>query len=312
MPKVNAPRRILRLLLAGILLSSAAFANFVSLGPGQGFGCDVNQVMLTGSATAFCVNANGYTDGWSPTAVPTGINLFGSNAQFIAYTFVGGGGGGGWLNGDVEGSATGSAFSVQTALNQVGPDEANSTITDGTVSVGINSKVINNNLKQTLTITNNGPNVINSITMGDMFHYYPHGSTNPSIGTLYFEFVPTIEDTIVLGLWARDPVWVPGLVREGGMCGGFGTTCTTPDGYIIDTFGNVFGAVNGLASAQLPGGATSGTLDVAGALSWTQSVNLGQGDSTTFTTELVPEPRTTAVLMLAGGLLALYRRRLAR
>jgi hypothetical protein len=73
-----------------------------------------------------------------------------------------------------------SAFNVITPVANVSSSEATSTIGGSNVTIGIDSKVINDNIKQTFTITNIGSGIINSMEMVEYFHYFPFGSTNPT------------------------------------------------------------------------------------------------------------------------------------
>jgi hypothetical protein len=296
----TASKYLVRVALVGFLFSCAAFGA---------------PLCLTGSATTFCVSDSGNSNQWfstNPPQVPNvNFNLLGETAQFLVYTLAGGGTVGRWLSPTVDGNVTGTAFVTAPGggVSSVSASEAVSTITDGTVNVGIDSKVINNNINQTFTITNIGSTAITSLELVEYFHYYPYGAATPGQGTLSFELVPTIENTYVAGLWAHGNSADPGFVREGGVCGGPGIGCSTPDHYLIDSAANVFAAVGNTATINLGDGATSRAMNSAGALSWTKGgLNLTNGQSQSFTVELVPEPATFG-LIVAGGLLCWVGRR---
>ena len=262
-----------------------------------------------GSNTTFCISDYGWSNGWFATGFPgdypanTASNLLGDNAQAVSYT-LGGTTYTSWLTPVADNRHTGSDFTVVTPITKVSADEATSVVTDGRVDITIDSTVINNNIKQTFTITNEtAGKTLTNITFTDYFNYFPYGASNQNLGTLTYTPVPTIEGTSVYGLWANGNYGDPGFIRSGGVCGGVGTVgCTTPSGHEIGTTSSVFqdvslgGTLNGTNSA---------TNDAAGALAWTAgNLNLAKGASQAFTVELVPEPETIALLLI--GLAGIY------
>jgi len=261
-----------------------------------------------GSNTVFCVSDYGWSNGWFATGFPgdypsnTSSNLLGDNAQAVTYT-LGGTTYTSWLPPEVDNRRTPSTFTVVTPVTLVNNDEATSVITDGRVDITINSTVINNNIKQTFTITNETNQTLTNIQFMDYFNYFPYGANNPSQGTLTYTQVPTLENTYVAGLWASGTYGTSGFIRSGGICGGVGTSgCTTPTGHEVDEPSVVYEDVT-------LGGTLSGTNsspnDAAGALAWDVSnLNLGKGQSQAFTVELVPEPETIAMLLI--GLAGIY------
>ena len=281
------------------------------------FTCGTGQVLITGSATSFCVSDSGYSNAWFSTNPPNSptvdFNLLGDSAQFLIYTTAAGSTVGEWLSPTVAGNPTGTGFTTSVPVSNLSPVEAASTISDGTVRVAIDSTVIANNIKQTFMVTNIGSGTIVSMELVDYFHYFPYGSSHPTQGTLSYQPVPTIEGPGVLGLWAEGTFGTPGFVRDGGACGGPGigpfTGCSTPDHFIINTPANVLLAVGNSATTPLPGGQTTAAMDSAGALSWSVTgLSLTNGQSQGFTIELVPEPATFG-LILIGGIVCLGMRR---
>ena len=261
---------------------------------------------ITGSATTFCVSDFGSSNTWfssNPPRTPLpAFNLLGDSEQFLNYTLVSGVGGSLFL----------SALNVLTPVANVSTTEAKSTIGNSNITIDIDSTVINNNIKQTFLVTNIGSGTINSMELVEYFHYFPFGSTNPSLGTLAYMPVPTIEGPYVLGLWGSGTG--PGLVREGGVCGGPGAGpgigCSTPDHYMLGAPSVVLAAVANTGTTDLPGGPTLVDMDSAGALSWrVTGLSLTTGQQQAFTVELVPEPATFGFMLFGGALLALRRRR---
>uniref|UniRef100_Q029T2 Ice-binding protein C-terminal domain-containing protein n=1 Tax=Solibacter usitatus (strain Ellin6076) TaxID=234267 RepID=Q029T2_SOLUE len=261
---------------------------------------------ITGPATTFCVSDFGSSNAWyssNPARTPLpNFNLLGDSEQFLNFTLASGG----------EISQFLSAFSVITPVTNVSGAEAKSTIGGSNITIDIDSKVINDNIKQTFTITNAGSAIITSMELVEYFHYFPFGSTNPTLGILSYMPVPTLEGPYVLGLWASGPG--NGLVRDGGVCGGPGAGpgigCTPPDHYMIGSPSAVLAAVANTGTTDLPGGQTVANMDSAGALSWRVSgLSLTNGQQQAFTIELVPEPATWAFMLIGGAVLASRRRR---
>jgi hypothetical protein len=260
-----------------------------------------------GANTTFCVSDYGWSNGWFATGFPgdypanTSSNLLGDNAQAVSYT-LGGTTYTSWITPQADGKHTGSDFTVLTPVTKVNNDQATSVVTDGRVNITITSTVINNNIQQIFTITNETTQTLTNINFFDYFNYFPYGANNPNSGTLTYQTVPTLENTSVMGLWASGTWGTAGYIRDGGVCGGIGTSgCTTPNGHQIGTPGAVY---QGVSLGGLSGG-TSASNDAAGALSWDASnLSLGKGASQAFTIELVPEPETIAMLLI--GLAGIY------
>ena len=261
---------------------------------------------ITGSATTFCVSDFGSSNAWyssNPPKTPlANFNLLGDSEQFLNFTLASGAMFSQFL----------SAFNVITPVANVSSSEATSTIGGSNVTIGIDSKVINDNIKQTFTITNTGSGIINSMELVEYFHYFPFGSTNPTLGMLAYIPVPTLEGPYVLGLWASGPG--NGLVRDGGVCGGPGAGpaigCSPPDHYMIGSPIAVLAAVANTGTTDLPGGQIVANMDSAGALSWrVTGLSLTTGQQQAFTIELVPEPATFAFVLIGGAVLAFRRRR---
>jgi hypothetical protein len=261
---------------------------------------------ITGMATTFCVSDFGSSTEWyssNPPRTPLAdFDLLGDSEQFLNYTFLGGGGGSVFLRN----------LSVVTTVANVSGSEAKSIIGNANITINIDSQVIEDNIKQTFLITNIDGGIITSLEMVEYFHYFPFGSTHPTLGTLAYMPVPTIEGPYVLGLWASGEA--PGLVRDGGVCGGPGAGpeigCSIPDHYMIGTPADVLAAVANTGTTDLPGGQTMANMDSAGALSWrVTGLNLSTGQQQAFTIELVPEPSTFAFLLIGAAALALRRRR---
>jgi hypothetical protein len=260
---------------------------------------------ITGSATTFCVTDFGSSNQWYSSNPPNtplaNFDLLGDTEQFLNYTLASGAIFSQFL----------SSLGVITPVANVSETEATSTIGNNAIRVAIDSKVINNNVKQTFTVTNAGIGIISSMEMVEYFHYFPFGSTNPGLGKLSYEPVPTIEGPYVLGLWGSGPG--NGLVRDGGVCGGPGAGpnigCSTPDHYMVGTPSAVLAAVMNTGTTPLPDGPTLANMDAAGALSWkVTGLSLTNGQSQAFTIELVPEPATFAFLLIGGAMLGLRRR----
>jgi PEP-CTERM motif len=261
---------------------------------------------IVGPATTFCVSDFGSSNEWyssNPPRMPLpAFDLLGDSEQFLNFTLASG----------TEVSRFLSSFTVITPVTNVSSTEAASTIGGSNITIDIDSKVINDNIKQTFTITNTGSGIITSMELVEYFHYFPFGSTNPTLGMLSYEPVPTLEGPYVLGLWARGPG--NGLVREGGVCGGPGAGpgigCSTPDHYLIGSPSAVLAAVANTGTTDLPGGQTVANMDSAGALSWrVNGLSLATGQQQAFTIELVPEPGTFAFLLIGGGAVLAFRRR---
>jgi hypothetical protein len=261
-----------------------------------------------GSNTTFCVSDYGWSNGWFATGFPgdypanTSSNLLGDSGQAVTYT-LGGTTYTSWLTPDADGKHTGSDFTVVSPATLVNADQATSVITDGRVDITITSTVINNNIQQTFTVTNETTKTLTNIQFMEYLNYFPYGAGNTTLGTLTYTPVPTIQNTSVYGLWASGNYGDPGFIRDGGVCGGIGTSgCTTPTGHEVGTPASVFEDVS-LGGAL--NGSNSAANDAAGALAWDASnLNLGQGASQSFTVELVPEPETIAMLLI--GLAGIY------
>jgi len=277
--------------------------------------------LITDTATAFCVGTSGYSKEWynTPGITTTPFSLLGDSAQFLTYHIQGGGYVSQWLSPEVAGIATSTGFSTFGGLSVLN-NVATSSIRDAQVQVAISSTTINNNIKQTFTVTNIGAGVIDMLELITYLQYFPYGQANPTKGTLNYEPVPTIENTYVDGLWGHGSVGQLGFVREGGVCGGVGFVCTTPDHYKVDTPANVRAVM--AAMILSPGTLTLGdgqtSLDMnpnqaAGALSWRiNNLNLALGSgSATFTVELVPEPGTAALFLIATACFVIRRRFIA-
>lgn len=261
-----------------------------------------------GSNTSFCVSAYGWSNGWFATGFPgdypanTSTNLLGDSGQAVSYT-LGGTTYTSWLTPVIDGQFTGGKFTVVTPTTLVNNDQATSVITDGRVDITITSTVINNNIQQTFTITNETTQTLTNINFMDYFNYFPNGASNPTLGTLTYQPVPTIEGTSVYGLWASGTYGTAGYIRDGGVCGGIGTSgCTTPTGHDV---GSISLITEEVGSGATLNGNNSGANNSAGALSWDASnLSLTKGGSQAFTVELVPEPETIAMLLI--GLAGIY------
>jgi PEP-CTERM motif-containing protein len=266
-----------------------------------------NMAFVNGTNSSFCVSDYGWSNGWFATGFPgdfptnTSSNLLGDNAQAISYT-LGGTTYTNWITPLADGKHTNSDFTILTPVT-VSNGTATSVITDGRVDITITSSVVNNNLQQTFTVTNITNQLLTNINFFDYFNYFPYGAGNPNSGTLSYTQVPTIQNTSVFGLWASGTYGTAGYIRDGGVCGGIGTSgCTTPNGHEVGTPSSVYADVNLGANLN---GTTSASNDAAGALSWDASnLNLGNGGSQSFSIELVPEPETIALLLI--GLAGIY------
>jgi hypothetical protein len=205
-----------------------------------------------------------------------------------------------WLTPTLSIGGVPSDFTVVTPVAKLNNDEAQSVITDGRVNIGIDSTVVHDNIRMTFVIQNISQSPINSLEFVQYLNYFPYGSTNPNLGTMNYQLVPTLENTYVPGLWggitfgSNTP-----LVREGGACGGPGSAgCSTPTSHDIGAPAAVIADIQ----AGTFNNVNSANNNSAGALAWNiANLNLLPGQSTTFTVELVPEPATVA-LMLSGAL----------
>ena len=271
----------------------------------------ISVILLGGGAASpnnsYCVSDYGWVNGWFTTATPpipydpaTSQNLLADNAQYILYTFVGGGGDSSWLTPALSSGLVSSNFSVVTPVTPSGADAAESVITDGSITIMIDSTIIQGMLDQTYTIQNISGQTISSIDFSDYFHYFPGTIQNPTVGTLSYAEVESIVGTPAKGLFGNGPT-------PGSTCGGPELDCSDPQAYEVGAPGTVQGDI---AANSLNSGITSVPMDAAGALQWTTPAlfSLAPGQSTTFNTELVPEPSTLALLLLAGAGLWLRRR----
>ncbi|HUI82311.1 MAG TPA: PEP-CTERM sorting domain-containing protein [Bryobacteraceae bacterium] len=292
--------------VAGLLSVGALLLNANTIDP-QCSSPSTDMVAMSGSSTTFCVSDYGWSNGWFATGAPgdypanTSSNLLADNAQAVSYT-LGGTTYTNWISPYADGKHTNSDFTIVTPVT-VSNGVATSVITDGRVDVTVTSTVVNNNLQQTFKITNLTNQTLTNINFFDYFNYFPYGAGNPTLGTLTYNPVQTVEGNWVYGLWASGTWGSSGFIRDGGICGGIGTSgCTTPTGHEIGTPNSVFQDV-GLGATL--NGSNSGSNDVAGALSWDASgLSLGNGASQSFTIELVPEPETIALLLI--GLAGIY------
>jgi hypothetical protein len=264
-----------------------------------------------GPRTTFCISSYGWSNGWfatnNPGAAPANadINLLGDSAQYLSYD-IGGTTFTSWLTPALSIGPVSSSFTEVTAVHKLNNDQAQSEITDSRVNISIDSQVIRDNIRMTFTILNNTLSPIQNIMFVQYLNYFPHGSTNPNLGTLTYQPVPTLEDTYVLGLWgAGSPTGVP-LVREGGVCGGPGTAgCSTPDAHDIGAPTDV---ITDIQSGTF-NGVNSSSNNVAGALAWNLSgFTLQPGQTTQFTIELVPEPGSLALILVGCLGLLVWRR----
>lgn len=202
-----------------------------------------------------------------------------------------------------------------------------STITDNLgLSIQIDNYLINNSLKQILTITGDSgvnPNFGNleQWQVAEYFQYFPYGSGHDnSTATLSYTYVPTTEQNYQPGLAA---VGNGGYWSAGNACGGFtagpryGCAGTAGSGtYAIGAPSDVAAAINGNTDGSgstynnAAGPVMYGASAPAGALLWsTTSSSANQ----VFVLELVPEPGTMTLMILGAGLgfLSLRRRRTA-
>jgi len=261
-----------------------------------------------GTNTTFCVSDYGWSNGWFATGFPgdypsnASSNLLGDNAQSVTYT-LSGASYTSWLTPMAEGRRTGSDFTVITPVSKVNNDQTTSVITDGRIDIVIDSSVVANNIQQTFTITNETTQTLTNLRFVDYFNYFPYGASNPNLGTLSYSPIPTLQNTYVYGLWASGNYGDAGFIRDGGVCGGVGTSgCTTPTEHEVGTPSSVFFDVN--IGAPLDG-SNAAQNNAAGALAWdVNNLNLGTGASQDFTVELVPEPETVALLLI--GLAGIY------
>jgi hypothetical protein len=268
-----------------------------------------------GTRTTFCISSYGWSNGWFATSTPgtapgnACTNLLGDSAQYLSYD-LGGTTFSSWLTPTLSISTVGSNFQEVTAITKLNDNEALSVITDNRVNVAIHSKVIRDNIRMTFTIENLTGAPLTAITFIQYLNYFPYGSTNPNQGKITYGPVPTLEDTYVDGLWVSGAPDSNPLVREGGVCGGPGIAgCSTPDAHAIGVPLDVIDDIQAFAF----NGVNSSNNNSAGALVWTvNGLNLGQGDSTQFTIELVPEPGTVGLFLVGAAGLLLRRRGLRK
>jgi hypothetical protein len=264
-----------------------------------------------GARTTFCISSYGWSNGWFATTTPgtapgnANINLLGDSAQFLSYT-QGGVAFPSWLTPTLSIGGVPSDFSVATPVAKLGNDEAQSVITDGRVSISIDSTVVQDNIRMTFSIENVSSAPIASLEFVQYLNFFPYGSTHPTLGTMNYQPVPTLENTFVEGLWGGTSPSSFVLIRQGGTCGGPGTAgCSTPTAHDIGAPPAVIadiqaGTFNGVFSANN---------NAAGALSWTiPNLNLLPGQTTQFTVELVSEPGTLGLILLGAFCLLVLRR----
>ena len=304
------------LLLTIALVGSASAVTLDTACPNTG----ISDTMIAiggapeGNHTTFCVSSFGWSNGWFATTNPgtapdnANINLLGDSAQYLSYT-TDSGSVGMWLTPTLSsGTSTGSTFTVATAVHKIDDNQAESVITNGDVNITINSKVVRNNIRMTFTILNLLDSTITNLQIVQYLNYFSYGSTNPDLGTMTYQKVPTLEDTMVDGLWVGSQNDGNVLIREGGVCGGPGTAgCSTPDAHDIgapeDVIADIYaGSFNGVDSAPM---------NAAGALAWNLG-DLQSLESTQFTVELVPEPGTTSMLLFGTAGLLVWSRRLRK
>jgi hypothetical protein len=268
-----------------------------------------------GARTTFCISSYGWSNGWFATTTPgtapgnANINLLGDSAQFLSYS-LGGSTFSSWLTPDLSIGGVTSDFSVNSPVSKLSNDQAQSAITDGRVNISINSTVVQDNIRMTFTILNASQTPITSLQFVQYLNYFPYGSTQPNLGIMNYEAVPTLENTYVEGLWGGNSPGSFVLVREGGACGGPGTVgCSTPTAHDIGPPATVIADV----AAGTFNGVNSSPNNAAGALAWNlPSLNLLPGQTTQFTVELVPEPGTLGLILFGGLSLLVWRRGVRR
>jgi hypothetical protein len=264
-----------------------------------------------GPRTTFCISSYGWSNGWFATTTPgtapgnANINLLGDSAQFLSYN-LGGVNFSSWLTPTLSIGGVPSDFSVVTPVARLSNDETQSVITDGRVNISIDSTVVQDNIRMTFSIQNASQTPITSLEFVQYLNYFPYGSTNPTLGTMNYQPVPTLENTYVEGLWGGTSAGSFILVREGGTCGGPGTLgCSTPTAHDIGAPLAVIADVQ----AGIFNGVNSANNNAAGALAWNiPNLNLLPGQTTQFTVELVPEPGTLGLILLGALCLLIWRR----
>lgn len=145
----------------------------------------------------------------------------------------------------------------------------------------------------------------------ELFNYHPWGQDQLTEGSLSYGLVPTLERTYVNGLWAGHTGSALGVVREGGVCGGWGTAgCSSPSDHDIGTPGVEAGSMFDRIVTGTFNDPRVDTLanNAAGMLKWDTGALAADGTKT-FTLELVPEPGTWALMAIGLGLLVAARKR---
>lgn len=266
-----------------------------------------------------CMSSTGFTNSWYPNDAALGVvtpskNVLGESSQYLFFT-NGSGMYGGWLNSN-NGVDTGFFVRPGGGITWNGT-VATSSLTyksGGTdlVQVDISTAPGQGGFKMTFGIKNLAGSAITDMNFYEYLIYYPYGADDQDKGTLFYQPVPTMENTYKPGLWGTAPdgnSW-SGIVRSGGVCGGWGDVCGSVTHYQVGDAATVRAQAAG--NVDLADGATSAANPAGGALQWDTPVaySLASGDTQNFTLELVPEPGTWTMLALGAGLLvAAHRRR---
>lgn len=263
-------------------------------------------VQISGALTNFCVSDYGWSNQLFGTSAPS-LNLLGDSAQFVSYTPASAGvATNSWLPPQLSTGAVASdsTFSPVGTVHNVSAAEATSQITDGTLTISIDSKIVNDMVEQAFTITS-------SIDLTDLkfvqyFLAFPEGSSNPTAGTMRYQMVQTTAGPLEPGLLVSAP---SGTALS--ACGGPGVGCSDPS---LSSGAHGIAAPTTLQnniSSLTFNDATSASMEVAGALMWDVGP-LTANSAQTFTVEiapaLTPEPGTVVLMLLGSAGLCLRRR----
>lgn len=260
-------------------------------------------VQVSGVVTNFCVSDYGWSNQLFGTLAPS-VNLLGDSAQFVSYTPTSGGTVNSWLPLQLSTGTVSSDFNAVQHVQNVSANEATSQITDGTLTITIDTKIVNDMVDQTFAILTTAD--LSDLKFGQYFLGFPGGASNPNLGTMQYQMVQTIGGPLQPGLSVSTP---SGNVLS--TCGGPGVGCSDP---------SLSSGAHGIADPTTLqndiqtltfNNATSASMEVAGALMWDVGpVTAGTGP--TFTVEIIPEstpePGTVVLMLLSTAGLCLRPR----